>query len=368
MPRRGSGPRLRFLDKRDCYYIVWSERGRSRERSTGTRDRGEAEIELARFLRARAVRSGPRDPAEVLVTEILTDYMERHAPQVRAPARIAYAVEPLAAYWAGRTLAEISPRTCEAYGRKRERSQSTVRRELGVLRAAVQFAFANGDITRPVPVALPAEAPARNRWLTRQEAAMLVAGALGFMPVVYDVATRLPSRWKRIARPSYHLARFILIGLYTGRRKEAVLSLRWPAIDLARGWIDFRRAGEAETKKRRGRCRIPDRLLPHLKRVRRHPHEVGAVITWRGRGLADVQTSFDAAARRVFLEDVSPHTLRHTAASWLMQAGHDPWKVAEFLSMSLTTLLKVYGHHHPEEQSEIARSHGRRPRNVRVTA
>ena len=36
--------------------------------------------------------------------------------------------------------------------------------------------------------------------------------------------------------------------------------------------------------------------------------------------------------------------------------------------MSLTTLLKVYGHHHPDEQSEIAKSHGRRPQNVRAKA
>jgi integrase len=90
------------------------------------------------------------------------------------------------------------------------------------------------------------------------------------------------------------------------------------------------------------------------------------VITWRGRGIADVQTSFDKAAKRVFLEDVSPHVFRHTAASWLMQAGHDPWKVSEFLAMSMTTLIKVYGHHHPDHQSEIAHSHGRRPPNVRA--
>jgi integrase len=368
MPRRGSGPRLRFLEKRGVYYIVWSEHGRSRERSTGTSDREKAEVELARFLRGRTAKSGPRDPAEVFVTDLLTDYMEKRGPHVRVSSRIAYAVDPLAIYWAGRRASEITPATCAAYMRKRGRSHSTVRRELGVLRAAIHFAFANGEITRPVPVAVPPETPARARSLTRTEAAMLLAGALGFAPHACDVAARTPIMWCRVTRPSYHLARFILIGLYTGRRKEAILSLRWPSVDLERGWIDFRRAGEAETKKRRGRCRIPDRLLPHLRRARRYQHEVGAVVTWRGRALADVQTAFDAATRRVFLHDVTPHTLRHTAASWLMQDGHDPWKVGDFLAMSLTTLLKVYGHHDPEEQSAIARSHGQRPRNVRATA
>jgi hypothetical protein len=36
MPRRNQGARLRWLAKWSCYYITWTERGRSRERSTGT--------------------------------------------------------------------------------------------------------------------------------------------------------------------------------------------------------------------------------------------------------------------------------------------------------------------------------------------
>jgi integrase len=65
------------------------------------------------------------------------------------------------------------------------------------------------------------------------------------------------------------LALFILIRTYTGRRKEAILSLRWPKVDLARRKIDFRREGVAETKKKPGQCAIPSRLLPHLRRARK---------------------------------------------------------------------------------------------------
>lgn len=367
MPRRGQGPRLHFLEKRRCYYIVYTEAGRSRQRSTGTADREEAEIALAAFIRARTRRRGPRDPYEVLVTELLTDYLEERAPEVRAASRIAYAVIPLTNYFAGRVLADVTPETCAAYGRSRERAQSTVRRELVVLRASINHAFSQGRITRAVPVKLPQEGDSRARWLTRTEAAMLLAGALGFVPVLYSVATRQPERWERWHRPSYHLARFILIALYTGRRKEAVLSLRWSAVDLGRRTIDFRRAGEAETKKRRGRCRIPDALLPHLRRMKAHEHDIGPVIALRGKPLGDVQTAFNAATARVFLEGVSPHVLKHTAATWLMQAGHDPWKISDFLATSLQTLLKVYGHHHPDDQSEIAQRFGRRPQNVRKT-
>jgi integrase len=44
---------------------------------------------------------------------------------------------------------------------------------------------------------------------------------------------------------------------------------------------------------------------------------------------------------------VTPHTLRHTAATWLMQAGVDMWTAAGYLGMTVKTLERVYGHHHP---------------------
>lgn len=143
--------------------------------------------------------------------------------------------------------------------------------------------------------------------------------------------------------------------------------MRWTAVDVDRGWIDFRRPGEAETKKRRGKCRIPARLLPHLRRARRFGPDLGYVVSDDGSPAKDIKKAFASAVRKAALSNVSPHVLRHTASSWLMQAGHDPWKVADFLSMSLTTLLKVYGHHHPDHQSEIAEAFGRqrRPENVR---
>ena len=62
---------------------------------------------------------------------------------------------------------------------------------------------------------------------------------------------------------------FILIGLYTGRRKEAILSLRWPQVDLDAGRIDFEVAGRRRTNKKRGKVPIPPRLLPHLRRAKR---------------------------------------------------------------------------------------------------
>jgi integrase len=45
---------------------------------------------------------------------------------------------------------------------------------------------------------------------------------------------------------------------------------------------------------------------------------------------------------------VTPHTLRHTAASWLTQRGVPVWEAAGFPGMSAEVLLATYGHHHPD--------------------
>jgi integrase len=174
MPRRNPGPRLRWLAKRGFFYIVWCERGRSRECSTRTSDSKQAEIVFAEWMHRRGRRTGPSDPASVLVTDILNEYVEQRGPKVAAPARIAYAVLALTDFFEGNSVGDVTPQTCGRYVEKRGRSVGTARRELGVLRAAINYAHRAGRITRPVAVELPEPPQSRDRWLTRTEAARLL--------------------------------------------------------------------------------------------------------------------------------------------------------------------------------------------------
>ncbi len=117
---------------------------------------------------------------------------------------------------------------CEGYHQWRRVSASTVRRDLGVLQSAIKSALQSRTDCQAHRHFKAAKVASTGTWLTRSEAATLLAAALGFEPVLYDMATRAPLKWKRVVKPQYHLALFILIGIYTGRRKEAILSLRWP--------------------------------------------------------------------------------------------------------------------------------------------
>jgi integrase len=46
----------------------------------------------------------------------------------------------------------------------------------------------------------------------------------------------------------------------------------------------------------------------------------------------DIKKGFAAACDRAGIADATPHTLKHTAATGLMQSGTDPWQAAGFLS------------------------------------
>jgi len=198
-----------------------------------------------------------------------------------------------------------------------------------------------------VAVVLPDAPPPRDRWLTRDEVAGLLRASI-----------RSPAR--------LYLPLFILIALYTGRRKEAILSLRWSQVDLAHAWINFEYG--RRSNKRKGRIPIPPRLLPHLIRARQRGGELGYVVHHDGKRLGDVKKGFKAACKRSRLLNVTPHVLKHTAITWAMQNGIDPWQAAGFFATSLPTLMRVYGHHHPEYMREAAKAVCKRPGVSRMGA
>jgi integrase len=161
------------------------------------------------------------------------------------------------------------------------------------------------------------------------------------------------------------VARFILIAIYTGTRSRAVLDLQWlPSADG--GYFDldgevlYRRGqGRRQSRKRQPPARIDARLLPHLKRWRKADLAEGItyVVHYRGGGVGKLRRSWDRVRKLTGLgPEVVPHTCRHTAATWQMQAGTSLYEAAGYLGMSGDTLWNVYGHHHPDFQEEAAKA------------
>jgi integrase len=121
--------------------------------------------------------------------------------------------------------------------------------------------------------------------------------------------------------------------------------------------------GSRATKKRQPPVPLPPRLLAHLRRWVDKKIAKQYFVEWNDKPVQSVTTGFRSAVRRANLTGkVTPHTLRHTAATWLMQAGVPMWQASRYLGMTQDTLESVYGHHHPDHLREAAAAIGYQPR------
>jgi integrase len=346
MSRPARGPYLEWNKDRGRWYIVYRENGRARERSTGTVDREEANRLLAQFIIDHGVGGrplGPCDPAQLPIATALAAYGDEQAPSTSDPQRIGYAIAALIPYWGESMVADITKQTCRGYVAYRRKAAGTTRRELGTLRAAINYAKDEGKITWAPSVHMPPKPNGKDRWLRREEAARLLN------------ATR-----NGHASTRSYLPLFILIGLYTGARKGAILSLRWPQIDLEARRIDFNEPGRARTSKGRARLPIPDRLLTFLRFARQRGSDLGYVVHRDGARVANIKRGFNSACQEAGLLDVTPHTLRHTCGTWLAQRGVPLDKIGGWLGHSDGRTTELYRHHHPDFMEEARQAADRR--------
>jgi integrase len=80
-------------------------------------------------------------------------------------------------------------------------------------------------------------------------------------------------------------------------------------------------------------------------------------VEWQGAPIKSVKTGFKHAVKIAGLwGKVTPHTLRHTAATWLMQRGVPIWQAAGYLGMSAEMIERTYGHHHPDYMRAAAQA------------
>jgi integrase len=338
--RPASEPRLLLPPQRagrtQIYEIHWHDGIAQRKRSTGTGDRREADEIFAQWLLDRRdEQSGrighARYPHEVAIADVLANYAEERGAETRFPERILYAVKRLLAWWGDRNVDAIIPVTCNAYRDARLKDGvklATITKELSVLRAALIWAKKNARLLSIPDVILPPKQDGKDRWLTRSEAARLIWAA------------------RKDPRSRLHLPLFILLGLYTGARSEAMLTLKWfPQVDLDRGTIDYNPPSRGRTKKGRAVVPIHPRLRRFLEYARTRSSSP-SVLAYQGQPIKRIIKGFRAAARRAGLDDVTPHTLRHTCASWMLDADKSLGAIGNMLGHSDPRTTQGYAHRH----------------------
>jgi len=194
-------------------------------------------------------------------------------------------------------------------------------RDLKILAAAINRFFkrkVGGVVTLFSPV-LPDAPEARVRWLTRSETAQMIWAA-------WRARQKSSTPGRRGQLTARHIARYILVGVYTGSRNgdicgaAVIPTIGRGYVDLDRGIFKRKPDNKEETSKKQPTVPLPPRLLVHMRRWKRLGLINQHFVEHNGAPVASVKTAFKRAVKLAGLEgEVSPHTLRHTAATWLMQ-------------------------------------------------
>ena len=361
MPRQPSPPRLwKRPERRDksgklSHSATWIILDGGRQFSTGldASDVDGANRALAAHINRQheqAATTGPRSIEKIPVADVLNIYAKQIVPNISNPHAAVHRLKRLGAFFGGKTLADINGPLCREYA-DQQNSDACARRDLQDLSAAIGHHLKEGLHHQIVKVWKPPARLPRERWLTRSEAARLIWTAWRFREVQHGQPT---SKY-----PRRHVARFILVGLYTGSRASVIAQAALqrepgrPFIDVERGVYQRRPEGERQTNKRKPEIKLPPRLMAHVRRWKRLGHKY--VVEFGREPVKRVHTSTfrDTVSLAGLDSKVVIHTLRHTAATWLMQGAANLWQASGYLGMTIKTLERNYGHHHPDNFDSV---------------
>lgn len=335
-------PELQKADN-GVWYVHWTEQRRSKRVSTRTRDVAAAKAFLAQWLLMERAAPSRADGSALTVADLWALYSAKHVEVHAMAAETAdYSWRNLEPYFGGLTLAGVTSDVVEGYVAKRAAGKigrpsktSTVRRELNALRACMNWcASPKRRIVAAADVPafdLPPDGPPRDRWLRHDEVQRLLDAA---------AARRQGERLSRGER-------FLWLALETAARKEAIWQLTWDRVDFEVGTIDFNVPGRKITKKRRSVVPISPALRPILERAYREREGTHVLDNE-----AEVWRIVNSIAAAAGVPGVSPHVLRHTAATHMARRGVPLWVIAKVLGNTIAMVERVYAKHAPDDLRE----------------
>lgn len=269
----------------------------------------------------------PSGTALISFDQVLLAFLQARVDE-KSAVRDKNAAQHLFPEFTGWLWCEIQPHHLRNYLRRRKNAGaavSTVNKEMGLISRAARFMNEELGhfIANPAQGLKQREPEGRVRWLTQAQAQTLV-----------DCAGRLGPR-------AAHLPDVITLALHTGMRKGELLGLEWARVDSVNGLI-YLEAGHTKGNRRRS---IP------INRPAR-----GALESCQARcpgrfvfgGVKDVKRSFAHACQLAGIEDFRFHDLRHTFASWLVQAGAPLTEVRDLLGHASIEMTERYAHLAPE--------------------
>lgn len=219
---------------------------------------------------------------------------------------------------------DVIARIAEA--KAREASQTTANRYLALVRAILRKAAHEWEWLDKAPaVPMFKEKTRRIRWLSPKQAEQLLS--------------ELPP----------HQAEIVRFALSTGLRQANILNLAWDQVDLGRrvAWI------HPDQAKARRAIAVPlneEAVAVIRRQLGRH---IRYVFTYKGNPVGNVNTkAWKKALARCGISDFRWHDLRHTWASWHIQAGTPLHVLQELGGWECSEMVRRYAHLAPEHLAE----------------
>ena len=324
------------------WYYDFRVNGRRYRACTETSDKHKArDIESTERTRILEGKHGIRRQSDITFREFAKTYIRDHAEiNKRSVGRDREIIKVFSRVFGGLLLHEITRHRIEQYKRERSQGRWRAHRQKGDTSKPIQPATVNRELDTLKSIFSKAV-----EWGTLIESPARLVKRLR----VENQRTRILSldEQRRLLRAcGPQLQGIVAFALITSARISEILSLRWEQIDGDA--ITFLR-----TKNDKAR-RIP--LGVTLRDVLR---EQSRSSVWvfpnprTRRPYTTVLKSFKRALERAGIgtEDVTLHTLRHTALSRMLDQGYDDYTVMAISGHSSTRMLARYAH--PTETRKV---------------
>jgi len=252
-------------------------------------------------------------------------YLSRRR-HLRSHVRDALSVRTLLKVFSGNVLSQITPPAIEDYIAKRRSeglSNATINRELACLKRMYNLAIKWGDAKRNpvVDVDFLKEPPGRTRFLTEEEASMLLMNC------------------------SEHVRPIVYVALKTGMRLQEILGLTWNRVYIETVIDPYLEIEMTKNNKKRF-VPLDDDTAEFLTEQKRQNVSDSEYVFLRrnGQRFKSVRRPFQTALKRAGIMDFRFHDLRHTFASHFVMSGGELLTLKEILGHNSLKMVERYTH------------------------
>lgn len=309
------------------FVVTWTEDGKRRRYRLDALTAKEAEAEAIDVIRRETLPTGAQDVAALWEAYLI----DREGRPIERSMRSTG--KPILAHFGKLRPDQIDTDHCREYARIRRgqrKKQGSIWTELGHLRTCLMWAQKNRLIEQAPQIERPAKPAPKERYLTRVEIGRLLS-----------------------AECEPHIRLAILLMLTTAGRVGAVLDLTWNRVDIVRGQINLRKDMVGP---RKGRAIVPinDTLRAALVTARQAALS-DHVVEWAGGPVKSIRKGFLRAVTNAGLDGVTIHTLRHSAAVHMAEAGVPMDEISQYLGHSNVSITaSTYARFSPQHLSKAA--------------